>query len=469
MHDIWSTIFSIASIAIILYLFIIIFIYSAFFLLSIRKIWLEKDLDPHEPIEDVMESSDTYPLSIIVPAYNEEVGIVPTVQSLLSINYPEYEILVIDDGSKDKTSEKMIEHYKMVPSQRAVRNHIESKKLLELYQSTTNPSVFLARKENGGKADSLNCGINISKYPYFCAMDADSIIERNALIKTMKPILDSNGQVIVTGGTIRVANGCSINRGSIEKVRLPNNPLVIMQVIDYLRAFLIGRISMSRYNWLLIISGAFGVFHKQWVIKAGGYRTSTVGEDMELIVRLHRLLKESNSTDRIEYIADPVCWTEVPSDISILRKQRRRWHQGLTETIFLHRKMMFNPKYKGIGTISYPYYVFVEWLGPVVEFLGYIIFIIGILFSLIHLEIAILLFAVAFLYGTLFSISAVLLEEWGYRRYPKPMELVKLFLYAFTETFWYRPLTVIWRMEGIWSALRRKHDWGAMTRKGVSE
>ncbi|MBU9711159.1 glycosyltransferase family 2 protein [Evansella tamaricis] len=463
-----SLILNWVAITIVAYFFVIITIYSMFFLLALKKIWKEKDIDPHEPIEDTIESVDTYPLSIIVPAYNEEIGIVPTVRSLLSIYYPEYEIIVVDDGSKDETSKRMIDHFDMVESSRAIRNHVVTKEIVGICQSTTVPHVFLVKKENGGKADALNCGINVSKYPYFCAMDADSIIERYALLKTMKPIMDSDGNVIVTGGTIRVANGCKIHRGSIEQVSPPKNPFAIMQVIDYLRAFLIGRISMTRFNWLLIISGAFGIFQKEWVIKAGGYRTTTVGEDMELVVRLHRLLKESKSKERIEYIADPVCWTEVPTTARVLRKQRKRWHQGLTETIFYHRKMLFRPKYKGVGMVSLPYYVLIEWLGPVIELLGYVLLVAGLLFGVIHLEVALLMFAVAFFYGTLFSISAVLLEEWGYKRYPKPWHLIKLFLWSFTETFWYRPLTVLWRVEGIISAIRRKHDWGDMKRKGVS-
>jgi cellulose synthase/poly-beta-1,6-N-acetylglucosamine synthase-like glycosyltransferase len=253
------------------------------------------------------------------------------------------------------------------------------------------------------------------------------------------------------------------------RIGLPNNPLVMMQIIEYLRAFLMGRIGLSKYNLLLIISGAFGVFSKSWVIQAGGYNPNTVGEDMELIVRVHRLLKERGEKKRIVYIPDPVCWTEVPESMKYLRRQRRRWHRGLLESLWAHRKLTFNPKYGSIGLISFPYFWIIEFFGPVVELSGYIYIIISLFTGGVYVEFAILIFLLSCLYGSLFSMAAVLLEEWSLRKYPKISQIIILFLYSLTETIWYRPLTVLWRVEGIWQMLTGDRSWGEMKRKGVSQ
>ncbi|TDK58444.1 glycosyltransferase family 2 protein [Bacillus salipaludis] len=289
-----------------------------------------------------MDEIYSKPVSIIVPAYNEEVGIVQSVRSLLSINYPSLEIIVVNDGSTDMTLQKMIEHYDMKEIKKVIRKQVETKRIKTIYQSSIISNLFLIHKENGGKADALNVGPNFSHYPYFCSLDGDSALEPDAFLKVMKPIIDSNEEVIASGGSVRIANGCKIRNGHIIKIGLSEKPLVVMQIIEYLRAFLMGRIGLSRHNLLLIISGAFGVFSKHWVIEAGGYKTDTVGEDMELVVRIHRMVKERGLKKKIVYVPDPVCWTEVPESISILRRQRRRWHRGLFESLWTHRKLTFN-------------------------------------------------------------------------------------------------------------------------------
>ncbi len=451
-----------------LYMVVIFFSYLILFFVSAKHLRNQFQLNQKEAYEDILVSVDTKPISIIVPAYNEEVGIVNSVRSLLSINYPQYEIIVVNDGSKDETLSKMIEQYKMKQVNRVIRKQLKTKPIRGFYQSTIYENVYLVDKENGGKADALNVGINVSTYPYFCSLDGDSVLERDAFLKVMKPIIESEGDVIATGGSIRIANDCLIERGEIMKIGLSRHPLVVMQVIEYLRAFLMGRIGLSRYNLLLIVSGAFGVFDKIWVIKAGGYRTDTVGEDMELIIRLHRIIKEEKETKRIEYVPDPVCWTEAPDSMKILRRQRNRWHRGLFESLWLHKKMLLNPKYGAVGLVSIPFFVFVELLGVIVEIAGYFIVVLGLVFAFLNIEIALLLFLVTYLYGSVLSMSAVLLEEWSLRKYPKRIYLVRLFLYAMTESFWYRPLTVWWRLEGLLQIVTKKKGWGEMTRKGIS-
>ncbi|MDM5225165.1 glycosyltransferase [Cytobacillus sp. NJ13] len=450
------------------FMVLVISFYSIILLISVFQLRKEYLLDRNQSFDEYMNESFAKPVSIIVPAYNEEAGIVASVRSLLSIDYPSFEIIVVNDGSKDATIEKMITQYQMKEINAAVRKQVETKSVKKIYQSASLPNLFLIDKENGGKADALNAGINFSHYPYFCSLDGDSVLERDAFLKVMKPILDSDGEVIASSGSIRIANGCEIQDGNILKVGLAGEPLVIMQIIEYLRAFLMGRIGLSRHNLLLIVSGAFGVFSKQWVIEAGGYKTNTVGEDMELVVRLHRLIRDKKQKKKIVYVPDPVCWTEVPESMTYLRRQRRRWHRGLFESLWTHRKMTFNPRYGPIGFISFPYFWIVEFLGPIVELLGYIYVVISLFLGGIYLEFAILIFLLSCLYGSLFSMAAVLLEEWSLRKFPKISDLIKLFFYSLTETLWYRPLTVFWRCEGIWQLIKGDTSWGEMKRKGVS-
>jgi cellulose synthase/poly-beta-1,6-N-acetylglucosamine synthase-like glycosyltransferase len=465
----WGDITSVFVWFIAIYMGVVIVFYSVIMLISFFQLRKEYKLDRVQAFEDYMDDFYTKPVSIIVPAYNEEAGIVQSVRSLLSINYPTFEIIVVNDGSTDNTLDKMIAHYQMIEIKKVVRIQVKTKPMKRIFQSQVLPHLFLIDKENGGKADALNVGLNFSHYPYFCSLDGDSVLEQDAFLKVMKPIIDSGEEVIASGGSVRIANGCQIQSGHVVSIGLSDKPIVMMQIIEYLRAFLMGRIGLSKHNLLLIISGAFGVFSKSWVISAGGYRVNTVGEDMELVVRIHRLLKEKGQKKKIVYVPDPVCWTEVPEDLKFLRRQRRRWHRGLFESLWTHRKLTFNPKYGSIGMISFPYFWIVEFFGPIVEAAGYLFMILCLFFGGIYLEFSILLFLLSYLYGSIFSMTAVLLEEWSLSKYPKVSDVVKLFLYSLTESIWYRPLTVFWRVEGIWQMLRGETSWGEMKRKGVSE
>jgi cellulose synthase/poly-beta-1,6-N-acetylglucosamine synthase-like glycosyltransferase len=449
-------------------IFVIVF-YSTILFISTFQLRREYKLDRKKTYEDYLSDYYSKPISIIVPAYNEEAGIIQSVRSLLSINYPSYEIILVNDGSKDRTIEKLIKEYEMTEIQKVIRKQVDTKPIKKIYQSKLLPNLYLIDKDNGGKADALNVGLNFSHFPYICSIDGDSVLESDAFLKVMKPIIDSNEQVIASGGSIRIANGCQIENGNVLKIGLSSNPLVIMQVIEYLRAFLMGRVGLSKHNLLLIISGAFGVFSKSWIIRAGGYKTNTVGEDMELIVRIHRYLRENKINKRIVYVPDPVCWTEVPESLTYLRRQRSRWHRGLFESLWMHRKLTFNPKYGAIGFISLPYFWIVEFIGPIVELSGYLFILISLFFGGIYIEFALLIFFLSCVYGSFFSMTAVLLEEWSLRRYPKISDIIKLFLYSLTETLWYRPLTVFWRCEGIWQLLIGETKWGEMKRKGVSQ
>lgn len=454
---------------ILVYMLIVISSYVMMLIYALKRLRKEQGLDKSDYEKVHLNAMYSKPISIIVPAYNEEIGVVDSVHSLLNLNYPEVEIIIVNDGSKDQTLQRAIEAFQMVPIQRIVRKEIPSKEIIQLYQSTIYQNCILVDKENGGKADALNAGINVSKYPYFCSIDGDSILDANSLVRIMKPIMQSNGEVIAVGGNVRIANGVDMELGTVKQQMMSKNAIVVMQIIEYLRAFLMGRIAFSRFNLVLIISGAFSVFSKKYVVDVGGYAVSTIGEDMELVVKLHRHLKETDDDKRIEFVADPVCWTEAPESLNVLRKQRRRWHQGLLESLWKHRRMTLNPKYGGVGLVSFPYFWLIECLGPVIELGGYIYVICAYFLGGVYYEVALLLLLLFVIYGSLFSAIAVLFEAWTLDRYPSAREISRVVVLALTEIFWYRPLTLIWRLEGFVHFFLGRKEWGNMERKGISK
>ncbi|SDY19442.1 Glycosyltransferase, catalytic subunit of cellulose synthase and poly-beta-1,6-N-acetylglucosamine synthase [Evansella caseinilytica] len=462
-----NDLFSYISYFIIAYTVFVTSFYLVLFIISMRKIKKNYPLNRNEKYEEMIDSDFSPPVSILVPAFNEAAGIYGSVKSLLDLQYPAYEIIVINDGSTDNTLALLLEKFAMAEVTRIIRRQLWTKEVSAVYRSTYYPHLYVIDKENGGKSDALNAGINFSRYPYFCSLDGDSILESDAFLKIMKPILDAKEEIVAVGGNVRIANGCTIEKGRIKQVGLSANVLVKMQVIEYLRAFLMGRIALSHYNILLIVSGAFGVFSKEWVIRAGGYKTTTVGEDMELIVRLHRLIVEGRHRAAIHFIPHPVCWTEAPETASVLKKQRTRWHRGLFESLWAHRKMLFNRKYGKIGLISMPYFLFVELLGPIIEFFGYFIIVIGLWRGNLYLEYAVIIFLITLLYGSCLSMGAVLLEEWSQRKYPKVSDISKLFFFALTESLWYRFMVSYWRFIGFFQAVFQKKGWGHIERKGV--
>ncbi|WP_252315753.1 glycosyltransferase [Sinobaca sp. H24] len=468
MTGVLNFIFFMLVLGFICYTFLVLIWYIVTAVTAMRAMKKAEGIHETEPYEDRLQSDDIPPVSILVPGYNEEVSVEGTVKSLLGLRYQAFEIIIVNDGSTDNMLNTAIEAFRMKKIEQVVRRYVSSKPVKAVYQSEIHRNVYLIDKENGGKADALNAGINASNYPYVCSIDADSVLERDALIKAVQPIIDGNGEVIAVGGSIRIANSSSIERGEIMNVTVSRRPVVIMQVIEYFRAFLIGRLGMSHFNILLIVSGAFGLFEKSAVIAAGGYRTDTVGEDMELVVRMHRTARENNRKSKISYIPDPVCWTEAPETAAVLRKQRRRWHQGLTETFWIHKSMFFRKKYGTVGWIGMPVFFLIEWCGPVFELLGYGLLLWALLFGEVNALFAIILFLLMIMMGSLLSVTSVLLEEQGNGRHTNVKDLDRLFWYAWTESFWYRPLTVFWRVEGIWKAIRRSKDWSKAERKGIS-
>ncbi|HKY02874.1 MAG TPA: glycosyltransferase [Burkholderiales bacterium] len=407
------------------------------------------------------------PVTIIVPAYNEESTIAGSVRSMLQLAYREYEIVVVNDGSRDGTLEALREAFALEPFPAALRIQIPTKKVRQVYLSARHPNLRVIDKENGGKADSLNAGINASRYPLFCGVDADSVLQRDSLRRVTRPFL-RDVRVVATGGTVRIANGCEVHEGFLTRVDFPRNILALFQVVEYLRAFLFGRLGWSALGGMLIISGAFGVFRKETVISVGGYRTETIGEDMELVVRLHRMLRERKQDYRIEFVPDPVCWTEVPEDLRSLRSQRVRWQRGLVESLFSHWRLMFSRRGGMPGWVAFPFMLFFECLGPIIEISGYVFVAVAALNGWINWTAFGAFFFVAACLGILLSTSGLLLEEMSFHIYPKGKHLCVLGVTMVVENFGYGQLNTWWRFVGLleW-VFQRESAWGSMKRKAA--
>lgn len=421
----------------------------------------------------ILAASNELPgISVLAPAYNEGNTIIENVRSLLSIHYNNLEIIIINDGSKDDCLEKLIKAYDLYKTDYFVNERLPTKKVRGVYVSRNRiyKKLIVVDKENGGKADALNVGVNISQRDIIMCIDVDCILEQDALLKMAKPFMEHpDKRVIASGGVVRIANNCTIKNGKIEKVNLPDEFLPRMQTLEYIRAFLLGRMAWSRLNGLLLISGAFGAFDKDIVIKCGGYDHNTVGEDMELVVRMRRYMEERKEPYKVTYIPDPLCWTEAPSSFKILGRQRNRWTRGTIETLWLHRKMFFNPRYGFLGMVSYPYWFFFEFLAPIVELLGFVGFFIFALFNLVDWSVFADLFGFILCFGVLYSMFSIFMEVTTYNQYSRKRDIARLILTAIAEPFIFHPFVVWSAVRGNIDLMRRKKSWGEMTRQGFSK
>jgi len=415
----------------------------------------------------LLRSPLTPPISVLAPAFNEEANVVDNVRSLLMLDYPLFEVILVNDGSNDGTLGRLVDAFGLRRSARSFERALPCKLIRGVYESPTYSNLLVVDKENGGKADALNAGLNLSLYPLFCAIDADSILEPDALLRLVRPFVDAPGVTIAAGGVVRVANGCDIHGGRVHNVRLPRRPLPLIQIVEYLRAFLFGRMGWSTGNSLLVISGAFGLFEKRAAVLAGGYAIDSVGEDMELVVRMHRYRRERRQPYRIGFVPDPICWTEVPVSLRVLRRQRTRWQRGLIDTLVRHRAMIGRPRYGSVGMIALPGFLMFEMLSPLVELSGYILLPVMWALGLLSPAGAWIFFVLAIMYMVLVSALAVLLEDIAFRRYPSVLDLGRLLIGAVLENFGYRQLTVWWRVRAFWEYLRGDLSWGAMERKGM--
>ncbi|HYU90910.1 MAG TPA: glycosyltransferase [Gemmatimonadales bacterium] len=453
------------DLAILLFFLVLNSFYALLLVLSIPEIWEQTRLAEDEDFQRLMQSDALPPITILVPAHNESATIEASVTAILTLEYRNFEIIVVNDGSKDDTLERLRHAFDLYEVPRTYPETIATKPLRAMYRSRTRTRLLVIDKENGGKADSLNAAINASRFPLVIAVDADTLIEPDALLRLTRPFLLGR-QVAAVGGTVRVANGCTVKDGRVTDARVPGRFLPGVQVVEYLRAFLFGRLGWNRLGGSLVISGAFGLFRKEYLHAIGGYRTASVVEDLDLVVRLHRYLRQHKRRYEIPFIPDPVAWTEVPESGRILSRQRERWHRGLIAAMWQYKGMLFNPRYGRVGLIAMPFFTFGEMLAPLVEVVGYVITVGGLLLGAVNANFALLFVLVAWGYGMLLSLWAVVLEEVSFQRYRRLGDLGRLLLFATLENFGYRQRTVWWRLKAFWLVFRQKQVWGEMTRKG---
>ncbi len=444
-------------------------VYLSLLALSFHNIQRYRRSIENEQWRRIIRSPLAMPVSILAPAYNEQHSIVESVHSLLALEYANYDVIVVNDGSSDDTLATLIGHFGVTKVPVQIEYAIACKTIRGVYRSSDYPRLVVVDKVNGGKADALNAGVNISANPLFCAIDADSVIEGNALLRVVRPFLERPNETVAVGGMIRIANGCHIERGQVKSIGLPASHLARFQSVEYLRAFLFGRSGWSQLGTLLIISGAFGLFKRQVVVDVGGYRHDTVGEDIELVFRIHRRLRDRGVPYRVEFLPDPECWTEVPEDLKTLGRQRNRWQRGLMDSLRFHKEMLFNRRYGVIGMIGLPYFVIFELLGPIIEILGLIVVPASFAFGFINVPFFVLFLTLAILQGTMLSIASVVLDDLSFQRFPRLSQVVRLVFYGLGENFGYRQLTLWWRMRGMVDYWRGKKGWGDMRRKGFGK
>jgi cellulose synthase/poly-beta-1,6-N-acetylglucosamine synthase-like glycosyltransferase len=424
---------------------------------------------PFAGTDDMFRSPLTLPVTLIVPAYNEGAGIVPAVQAMAALRYPRYEIVVVDDGSSDDTFERLRAQFDLVEVPRVMPSEVPYRsQVLSVHVARGTPETLtVVRKTNGGKADALNVGINLARHPLVCMVDADSLLDPDALLSVAKPFGDDPLRVAACGGVVRIANGCKVLGGRVLHVRMPRPWLLRIQVVEYLRAFLMGRTGWSRLGGLVVISGAFGIFRRDLLVRIGGMAHDTIGEDAELVVRLHHFLRERGEDYRVIFVAEPVSWSEAPARLQVLGRQRRRWHRGIAEILSKHRRMIGNPRYGRIGLIALPYYVLFELLAPFVELSALVLLPLGLWVHAVDLDFAWRFALVAYGYGLLVSLVSLFIEEVSFHRYPRWSDLWRGVLAAVAENFGYRQLLAVWQVSGAAAAWRgRQAVWGSMHRQG---
>lgn len=455
-------------------LLIIVFSYAVMAIVSVIAIRKHQLRNRYQSVDDLISSKYLPGISIIAPAYNEGLTIVENVRSILSLSYSDFEIIIVNDGSTDDSLEKLIEAFNLAKVRNIQVAEIPTQNTRGIYKSRNlaYSHLIVVDKENGGKADALNSGINQSSKKLVLCIDVDCIIEADGLLKMVRPFLEEKKRrVVAVGGVIRVVNNCEVKSGKVTQVNLPNGWLERFQVLEYFRVFTLTRMGWAHMHGLLLISGALGMFDKEILVKAGGYTPGIVGEDMELVLKLHKYMREeAKQKYTIGFIPDPICWTEVPDSAQVLSRQRNRWSRGFIESIIKHKRMFFNPNYGVVGMVSFPYAVFFEWFLAPVEVFGYGYFLYSVYIGYFNIPYFLLLFTLVYSYFMMVTLLSILSEELVYHHYNKKIDLIKLMLIAMVEPFFYHPLNLYWTLKGNFDYfIRGKREWGKMDRRGFDE
>jgi cellulose synthase/poly-beta-1,6-N-acetylglucosamine synthase-like glycosyltransferase len=451
---------------VLVYFAILNLLYALFGYVGLRSVVVYSRELPQVALKDLLEREFYKPVTILVPAYNEEAGIVPSIRSMLSLHYPEFEVIVANDGSTDATLARLIEAFALVEVPQIYRRKLETRSVRGVYRSLRHPHLTVIDKENGGRADAMNAAVNVARYPLVCQVDADSLLDAEALLRASRLFIEDE-TVVGVGGTVRPINGAVVRGGQVVEVTLPKLWIERFQVLEYARAFFTGRAGWSSFGALLIISGAFGVFRREALLEVGGYETDTVTEDMELVMRLHRHYRRVGKPYRMLFSPDPICWTEVPSDLGTLRKQRNRWHRGLLETMWRYRGMTLNPRYGAVGMVGMPYFWLFEALSPVIEVTGYLLLPLVFVLGIANPAFAGLFLLLAVMYGIVLSEMAVGIETMLLSRYPRLRDRLTLFAAAFLEFVGYHQILAVERFLAAFQIRRRRGIWGQMRRTGA--
>ena len=463
--DDWVTVFNLVVLS---YFFLGNGMYTVLMLLSLRATWAHVQRTAYQGLDALRHSLLTPPVTIIIPAWNEQGVIVNSVRSALQVDYPELKVMVVDDGSTDMTLDRLVRAFELVEMDGAYHPSIPTEPVRSRFFNPAFPNLLVVSKVQGGKPDALNAGINLCRTPYFCNLDADCLLEHDALLRLMGPVVNSAVPTVVSGGIVRILNGCEIRNGRVVRVGLPHSWLERFQVVEYLRSFLFGRTGWHLLGGTLIVSGAFAIFHRATVIEAGGFSQDTVTEDMDLVVQLQQWAVENNREIRTSFTSDPVCWTECPSTLSMLAHQRRRWQLGLCQSLWKHSQILFRRRYGIVGYLSFPFHAYVEGLGAAVESLGYLLVPLGIFLGLVSPGLLLVFILLGFVYGAFLSVGAILLEELTYRRYPRFRDLLTLLVFALFENIGYRQLVLNYRLQGILKFLAGSRRWEKVVHVGAT-
>lgn len=443
-------------------------IYIVQMVLSLIKVRKDSKEMRSNDYERYMYSDNLLPISLLIPAYNEEENVVQNIKSLMKMDYPNFEIVVVNDGSTDRTHDKIIKAFDLYQIETSQKISIPTKEVRGVYYNVKYPKLIYIDKENGGKSDALNAGINASSYPLFACLDADSRLEKDALLK-LAIEFNKNKNTIVAGGIVRIANGSVIRDGVFESFSMPKKLIERFQIVEYYRSFLSGRVSWGLSNSMLIVSGAFGVFQKQAVIEVGGYKTNTIGEDMEIVVRLHEYMRKNKRKYKIIFCEDSVCWTQGPMQLKDIRSQRRRWQIGLLDTLLSHKKLFLNPRYGAVGLLAVPYNWIFELLGACIEVIGYFLIPFSLLMGELNIFFFVIYFLLATLLGIMLSIGSLILEQYTKKSAMTAKQYIQISVYAILENFGYRQLITLFRVEGILKYRKLRQTWGKIERKEFDE
>lgn len=460
--------------AINIFFFYYVFIYAIVFFISTISSVLElnEDIRKRKYFNRLsITSNDNYvPVSILVPAYNEESTVADCIESLAYQDYPDYEIIVIDDGSSDNTSSVVVDRFNLKKVAKPIRRVVECKNEESIYEGVINDKIkiTLVRKENGGKADALNMGINVSNYPLFISLDADSILQKDSLTNIVMPYMEDDTTIAV-GGNIKVSNSVVLDNGEVVRILTPKNLLVIFQTIEYFRVFLTTRVWFNKFNGNLIISGAFGLFKKSSVINVGGYDTNTIGEDMDLVVKLHSFYRKNKLQYSIKYSHKAICWSQVPEKYKDLKNQRRRWHIGLITSLYTHKYILLNIKYGLVGVFSFLYFTVFEMLSCIVDVFGLGVIILSYFLGFLNIDFLFTFLLIYIGYSIVISIAAIILENYSFKNTLNFKSIFIYIIFSVLESFGYRQVCGWFRLSGFFGYRKRKYQWSKITRKSQNK